>query len=94
MNERIDGGRYFRCESYSQTISVAACRRYRKLAEQRTVQIGFYVRIRGSCLHPRCKDCRRAALLEEGGVATWPLEQQLAPREAEAGTGQAAALQP
>lgn len=94
MNERIDGGRYFRCKSYSQTISVAACRRYRKLAEQKTVQIGFYVRLRGARLHPRCKDCRRAALLEDGGVATWPLEQQLAAQEAGVGTGQGAALQP
>ena len=77
MNDKINDGRYFRCETYSATISVAACRHYRDLAEQSTVQIGFYVRTRGSHLHPRCKNCRRAELLEDGLVESWPLEQML-----------------
>lgn len=77
MNENIDGGRYFRCETYSATISVAACRHYRDLAAQRTVQIGFYVRARGWHLHPRCRNCRRAELLEDGRVESWSLEQML-----------------
>lgn len=80
MIDSVDGGRYFRCETYSATISVAACRHFRKLAEQRKVQIGFFIRTMGSHLHPRCKNCLRAELLEEGGVATWPLEQMLSAR--------------
>lgn len=81
MIDHIDGGSYFRCETYSAIISVAACRHYRELAGQRTVQIGLYIRTMGSHLHPRCKNCLRAELLEDGGVATWPLEQMLTARE-------------
>lgn len=81
MNDSVDGSRYFRCETYSATISVAACRHYRMLAEQRKVQIGFFMRIISAHLHPRCKNCPRAELLEDGGVATWPLEQMLSLRD-------------
>ena len=81
MNDHIDGGRYFRCETYSATISVAACRHYRGLAEKDMVQLGFFIRTMGAHLHLRCKNCRRAELLEDGWLATWPLEQMLTTRD-------------
>ena len=80
MSETIAGDLYFRCETYSQTISVAACRHYRGLAQRRTVRIGYYIRTMGRRLHPRCMNCPRAERLEAGQVLTWPLEQLLAAR--------------
>ena len=81
MSDHIGGDRYFRCETYRATISVAACRHYRGLAEKSMVQLGFFIRTMGAHLHIRCKNCQRAELLEDGWLETWPLEQMLTARE-------------